>query len=179
MRCDSFGWRFTVLLRAASTIIIAAAGLQAGTVHSEPPSPLAEETDLLYRPDVAGTRRRPGFETKGVPVRSVIAFPTLKISVDYDSNIFNRDSQAGLAKFFPGVLNAKLDRRGDAALRIEPGLKVSTNWSRHSLALNVSGRATRFAALSRENSGEFETGLQGRLDLGAEEAAFASIAFNP
>jgi hypothetical protein len=177
-RSDSFERRFILLLRAASTVIFAVAGLNPGAAKSETPSPLAEESDVLYRPDVAGTRPRPGFETKGVPIRAAIVSPSLRVSMDYDSNIFNRDGDAGIAKIFPGLLNAKLDKRGDLALRIEPGLKVSSNWSRHLVALNISGRVTRFASLTRENSDEFEAGLQGRFDLGAEEAAFAGIDYS-
>ncbi|MCJ2180023.1 outer membrane beta-barrel protein [Novosphingobium album (ex Hu et al. 2023)] len=115
----------------------------------------------LDRDDVAGARIEPALRSRPIIVGPVFAQPSLSVVGGYDSNVFNRPAA-----------------RAGALAMVMPSLQLRANLPRHAFAVLAAGTVRRFSRYRTENSEEFRTSANGRLDFGARNAIRASGGFS-
>lgn len=137
-----------VLVGAAACFVAAAA--QA----AEAPSALVR-TELAYEAParaVAGTvsnRPRPDFDADGLPLGAFRAYPKLAVSAAYDSNLFRTEDNV----------------RSDFLTRVQPSVRVESDWSRHRVLLVSSADLGVHRRHSSENYTDASLEAAGTIDI--------------
>lgn len=110
--------------------------------------------DLFLPESTSGVRLSP----------TMVLHANVEATDDYDSNIYNIEN----------------NKTSDAIAIIKPLAVISSDWSRHSLALQASGEIRRYADNGSENSEQYDLRGLGSLDLGermhfSAEGGYASL----
>ena len=80
--------------------------------------------------------------------------------------------------FSDNVLQSSSDRQSDVAVVLRPGLSLQSQWSRHSLSLDLRGVTTTYANLHSQDGNELHANLRGRLDLTSRSSLEAEAGFD-
>lgn len=104
-------------------------------------------------------RDRPELVPIGLPVRGFTLFPTLTTGIGVSDNIDG----------------ATFDRRSSAFFAIDPNVRVTSNWSRHSLSLNAGGAFRLFSARAARDEDNLFANLDGRYDIAEQTNIVGSL----
>ncbi len=94
-------------------------------------------------------RQRPDYDPTGVPLGGLRLYPSLTLSQSYTDNVFATET----------------DTRSDFVTVLLPQVRLSSNWSRHSLSTELYGRFTRYWENDVADTDEYGGSLTGSLDL--------------
>ncbi|WP_375285493.1 outer membrane beta-barrel protein [Sphingomonas sp.] len=119
----------------------------------------AQDSDILIQPTTppefsrdrnvsVRERARPDYDALGIRAGGFLVFPRLDIGLGADDNIFLSEENPTSAGYAV----------------VEPGVRVQSDWVRHSLTATANGRFRRFFDYSVRNEDNWSTGLLGRLD---------------
>lgn len=105
-------------------------------------------------------RQRPDYDATGVPLGGFRLYSGVTLSQSYNDNVFATEKNT----------------RGDFVTVLQPQLRLSSNWSRHSLGATAYGRFTRYWENEVADTDEYGASLNGSLDLASMGTAsgFAS-----
>ncbi len=122
-------------------LLAAAVCLNAGAAHpAEAPADLVK-AELVYQPPergAAGTvrgRPRPDYDADGLPLGAFRLYPKVDAATLYDSNVFRTAGGA----------------RSDVVARVQPSVRVESDWSRHRLTLLSAADLGFYAQHDSEN----------------------------
>jgi hypothetical protein len=101
------------------------------------------------------------YAAKGITAGSFKIKPTLEFATHWNDNIYNRQSQTV----------------GAVITHVKPSVNVESNWSRHSLGLNVSSDIQNYINHSQEDRQIIDVGLNGRLDVLQDSFAYANVHY--
>lgn len=129
-------------VRARRLLLIALAG---SALPLSAPA-LAQSESLLIQPalpddfdrgrNVSVTQRtRPDYDPIGIRTGAINIFPQVNVATGYSSNIFYSSSNA----------------TGDAFVRVSPGVRVQSDWSRHGFILTADTAAERYLSHALRN----------------------------
>ena len=116
---------------------------------------------VLFRSDVAGTRREPAMEPKPIRIGAFTANAELNVRVQAVSNLFN----------------SRFDKTSDVVSVLEPRARVRSDWGRHALSLTARTRVSRHASNASENNETYDTALAGRLDVDERSSLSWKLAY--
>ena len=129
--------------------------LGSGTARpAEAPAGLVR-AELAYRPPergAAGTvrgRPRPDYDADGLPLGAFRLYPSVEASTVYDSNVFRAASSA----------------HSDVLARIQPSVRVESDWSRHRLTLLSAADLGIYARNATENFTDGRLEASGVIDI--------------
>jgi hypothetical protein len=97
-------------------------------------------------------RPRPDFEPNAIRYRSFIISPSVAFDMQYDDNIFTADDDGG-------------DTVSDFILQARPGVRVSSDWNRHSLVLRSALRGATYLENEQQDFTDFLGGANGQFDI--------------
>lgn len=123
----------------------------------------AQDSDILIQPATppdfdrdrnvsVRERPRPDYDALGIRQGGFLVYPRLDLGIGFDNNIFLSEDEPTGAVY--GV--------------VEPGVRVQSDWARHSLSASANGRFRRFADYSVRNEDNWNAGMLGRLDATGE-----------
>ena len=120
--------------------------------------PLGLDLDrMLYGPE----RTPRGARSPGGALGSFIVYPKLEVDTFWEDNIFRTQN----------------DRRDDFIFRIKPSIAIVSDWDRHAVGLTASAAFDRYARYHSENTEEYQTEANGRLDITEDLALSAKAGF--
>ncbi|MGJ0391871.1 MAG: outer membrane beta-barrel protein [Methylocystis sp.] len=96
------------------------------------------------------------FDPLGVPVGSMLVFPYVQASGGYDDN--------------PNRLDSTYNPRGSAFFRGEGGVRVKSDWARHSLDAELRGGYSEYFDVPRANRPDAQGQMTARYDLTRDTA---------
>ena len=80
--------------------------------------------------------------------------------------------------FSDNVLVSNTNRQSDIALVLRPAVSVQSQWTAHSLSLDLRGATTSYARLESQDVSEFHANLKGRFDLTSRSNLEAEAAYD-
>ncbi len=104
---------------------------------------------VIRRGETVTSRSRPELKALGGRVGTFLVFPSLGVREEYNDNIFATDD----------------GEKSDLITRIQPGLRIDSDWANHALSLQGSGDIGRYIDNGDENFEDFQVGLSGRVDV--------------
>ena len=128
---------------------IAALALLATACAAMPP---AAAQDVPRRGPISLDRPATEFDPIGIPIRSFLLFPELRVGGGYDSNLFATPDNV-------------ID---DLFVQIQPALRLRSQWSRHELDLDLVGEFLRYREQTSEDRNDGRLQLAGRIDVSEE-----------
>ncbi len=112
--------------------------------------------ELTFQEPVRGEsifeRKRPDYEPVGIKKGGFIISPGVAFSVESDSNIFATDTSAG-------------DEESDLVAVVNPGLRVDSDWGRHSLSFRSALRAGTYLENEKQDFTDGIVALNGVYDI--------------
>lgn len=111
----------------------------------------AQEGDQVIDPTAQTVleRARPGYDPIGFRVGSFLFFPLFDVGGQFNSNIFNTNS----------------NRKADLIWTVSPGLRLNSTWSNHMVNVFARGDLGFYTWNSRENFHDFAAGVESRVDI--------------
>jgi len=111
----------------------------------------AQEEDQVVNPTAQTVleRARPDHDPLGVRVGSFLIFPSMDVGGQFNSNIFNTES----------------NRKADLIWIASPSLRLNSTWSNHMLNVFARGNFGFYTSNSRENYQDFAVGVESRVDI--------------
>jgi len=94
-------------------------------------------------------RVQPEYEPTGVRAGTFLVYPQVKLEEQYDDNIYYSNT----------------NEREDWLTVISPTLRVTSDWSRHALELDLGSDLTRYDKFSTEDNDHYWATAKGRIDL--------------
>jgi hypothetical protein len=107
-------------------------------------------------------RRRGPYEPAGIRFGSFVVFPEGETGGRYTDNVFRTRS----------------DKRADIAAELKGGLRIESNWRRHSLALQATGLKSYWGTYESENDSQVALAALARIDLGRRTNIEADAAYD-
>ncbi len=103
----------------------------------------------IRRGETVTSRKRPELDALGGRVGSFLVYPSLGVREEYNDNIFATNG----------------DALGDLITRIQPGLRIDSDWANHALSLQGSGDIGRYLDNDEEDFEDYDVSLSGRVDV--------------
>jgi len=115
-------------------------------VPPPPPPPPALQNAVVQEP--GGLSPEP-YRALGLKAGAFIFYPSVAAGYEYTDNVVQSSTNA----------------QADHGLVVTPGLRVMSNWSRHSLRASLSGEYIYYAKKSSPDNQEFDVRVDGRIDV--------------
>ncbi len=104
---------------------------------------------VVPRGETVTSRPRPELDPLGIRAGSFLVFPRLGLEEDYSDNIFATDD----------------DEESDFITRVQPGLRVESDWNNHALSVFGNADIGRYIDNDGEDYEDLRLGMAGRLDV--------------
>ena len=138
-----------VLLALLATPAVASAQISV-------PTPTESESNFLRDRNTSVTERAlSDYTPPGIRAGVFRVSPSLNLASEWNDNIYYTDQ----------------NKESDRSWRVNPGILVQSDWSRHSLGFNASGDFTRYDDFKSENTDNYTVGANGQLDISRQTNA--------
>jgi hypothetical protein len=144
-------WRQRILIPG----FLLAAATYAIAQTPEPQATTApEQQSVLQRP-------RPDFDPDGARLGSFFIYPGVDLQGLYNSNVFAVPS----------------GKKGDFVASLKPDIALLSNWGEHALNFRAAGEIRRYAEQVSENESNFNTTMDGRLDILSHSSVTGRVGY--
>jgi hypothetical protein len=104
----------------------------------------------------------PNFSALGVRAGGLILYPSISATSAVSDNVYLNNT----------------DKRSDAFLTLQPGLRVRSDWSRHSFDLAASSNVVRYAHETLRNREEYSVNAAGKLEVSSQLEAQLRVQYD-
>jgi len=122
---------------------------------------IADETNVKSNQAKIQSESNESYAALGVRVGAFMIYPTLESANDWNDNIYSSQN----------------NERSDFIFHVKPGLKIKSNWSRHSLNLSAGSDDMFYKNHSKEDKNNYFADINGRFDVLKDSFATAKLYY--